>query len=259
MKPLGNRIHSRLPKFIVRLSNTLSLNRVPARLIFIVIGFLSTVWFLARVIPKPSRATYPCMRVAYPFMSGFITYLLGLGATVFAYKKTKEHLANARYLAAAVFLVITIFSGIFFFTNESIPVYANSKTILPANNPIGSAKGIFPGRVVWVWNPNSTNENCTNNFGDGWFMDKNTNMSVVNDMVAEAVMKLTGKMSVIDAWDGLFKYFNKNHGKGETGYKDGEKIFIRTNQVSASSGTYDKNTFAILNRIVTVWLKPLPR
>jgi hypothetical protein len=28
---------------------------------FAVIGIASLIWFLARVIPKPSRATYPCM------------------------------------------------------------------------------------------------------------------------------------------------------------------------------------------------------
>ncbi len=130
----------------------------------------------------------------------------------------------------------------------NIPVYANSKLILGPNNPIGIAKGIFPGRVVWIWNPEATNENCTNAFGDGWFMDKNTNMSVVGNMAADAVMNLTGKTSVADSWDALFRYFNNNHGKGDIGYKDGEKIYIRTNQVSASGGTYDPTTFAVLNQ-----------
>lgn len=30
-----------------------------ARIIIILIGLFSLVWFLVRVIPKPSRATYP--------------------------------------------------------------------------------------------------------------------------------------------------------------------------------------------------------
>jgi hypothetical protein len=47
---------------------------IPCQLIFFVMGIVSTIWFLIRVIPKPSRATYPCMQVAAPFMSGFITY-----------------------------------------------------------------------------------------------------------------------------------------------------------------------------------------
>ena len=53
--------------------------RLPYKLIFITMGIASTVWFLIRVIPKPSRATYPCMQVAAPFMSGFVAYLLAVG------------------------------------------------------------------------------------------------------------------------------------------------------------------------------------
>jgi hypothetical protein len=45
---------------------------------FYLAGISSTIWFLIRVIPKPSRATYPCMRAAAPFMSAFIIYLIGI-------------------------------------------------------------------------------------------------------------------------------------------------------------------------------------
>lgn len=33
------------------------------------LGLFSTIWFLVRVIPKPSRANYPCMQTAAPLMS----------------------------------------------------------------------------------------------------------------------------------------------------------------------------------------------
>ncbi len=248
MKISKNHLHKRLPKFIYRLNNSLSIKKIPASLIFLVIGFLSTIWFLLRVIPKPSRAAYPCMRAAYPFMSAFVAYLSGLALTVFTYKKFKRNLIDAKYITAGLFFLIAIIAGIFTFTNSSTPVYANSKFLLSPNQPIGVAKGIFPGRVVWEWNPDATNENCTNTFGDGWFMDKNTNMDVVDSMVLNAVLKLTGKNSIEEAWNTLFKYFNNEHGKGDVSYKEGEKIFIRTNQVSAASGTYDKNTFEILDQ-----------
>jgi uncharacterized membrane protein YuzA (DUF378 family) len=39
-----------------------------AKIVFIVLGISSTIWFLVRVIPKPQRATYPCMRAAAPIM-----------------------------------------------------------------------------------------------------------------------------------------------------------------------------------------------
>ena len=40
------------------------------------LGLFSTIWFLVRVIPKPSRANYPCMQTAAPLMSAFVMYLL---------------------------------------------------------------------------------------------------------------------------------------------------------------------------------------
>ncbi|MHC4541954.1 MAG: hypothetical protein ACYS74_19575, partial [Planctomycetota bacterium] len=44
-------------------------------------GLGALVWFLIRVIPKPSRATYPCQRVVAPLASGFVVWLLGLAGS----------------------------------------------------------------------------------------------------------------------------------------------------------------------------------
>ena len=41
-------------------------------------GLVSLIWFLVRVIPKPSRASYPCQRAAAPLASGFVIWLVGL-------------------------------------------------------------------------------------------------------------------------------------------------------------------------------------
>jgi hypothetical protein len=43
-----------------------------AHLLFPVIGFLALLWILFRVISKPSRINYPCVRAAMPFAAGFI-------------------------------------------------------------------------------------------------------------------------------------------------------------------------------------------
>lgn len=32
-------------------------------------GFLALVWFVVRVAPKPSRAAYPCQRLAAPWQA----------------------------------------------------------------------------------------------------------------------------------------------------------------------------------------------
>ena len=38
--------------------------------LFPLAGLLALVWYLARVIPKPSRASYPCQRAALPIAVG---------------------------------------------------------------------------------------------------------------------------------------------------------------------------------------------
>ena len=47
-----------------------------AKTVFPIFGLFSLIWFLFRVIPKPSRATYPCMRVAFPMASTFVVWLV---------------------------------------------------------------------------------------------------------------------------------------------------------------------------------------
>jgi hypothetical protein len=69
---------SKLKGKLGQLRDWLISHNLPPRLLFIILGITSTVWFLIRVIPKPVRATYPCMQIAAPFMSGFVTYLLAV-------------------------------------------------------------------------------------------------------------------------------------------------------------------------------------
>lgn len=69
--------------------------------VFPLAGVVSLLWFLVRVIPKPSRATYPCQRLAAPLASGFVVWLTGIIASSLAYRKAQRLLGQSRYLAAA--------------------------------------------------------------------------------------------------------------------------------------------------------------
>ena len=104
------------------------------------------------------------------------------------------------------------------------------------NQPWGKGMGINPGRVVWVWSPEATNENCSNKFDspDWFFKPENTNRAVVSKMVSDAVKKLTGNASLSESWDALFHYHNNLRKKKNTGYTAGEKIFIKINQETAN-------------------------
>ena len=48
-------------------------------------------------------------------------------------------------------------------------------------------------------------------------------------MIAEAVMQLTGEPTAKKAWRALFRHFNKTHGRGNRGYKNGESIAVKLN------------------------------
>jgi gluconolactonase len=99
--------------------------------------------------------------------------------------------------------------------------------IQPPNQPIGTGKGIFPGRVVWVYDPDATD---WGGFRDGYWWDgEHTNQKNVNEMMSQAIRELTGINNDAEAWDKLFKYFNKTHDRRNRGYKIGEKIVIKVN------------------------------
>ena len=206
-------------------------HHIPPRLLFIIIGVLSTIWFLVRVIPKPSRATYPCMRVAAPFMSGMIIYLLSVGGLTALSRRFNK--LNVRYLST-VMLVFGVVAAMAMSPSTNL----NSDQDTPIkygpddgpNQPVGVAQGITPGQVVWVWNPKATNPDQTNNYT--MYLPENTNLAVVYEMVQNAVKKTGGNKNLKKSWDAIFRYFNKKKNNSDKGYTKGEKVFIKINQTS---------------------------
>jgi len=195
--------------------------------IFPIAGLVSLIWFLVRVIPKPSRATYPCQRLAFPLASGFVAWLVGLGASAMAFRKARLNFARRRFVVGLVCVAVSI--GALW-----IAVSATDENLVlaepqPANEPIGVAGGIYPGRVVWIHDPEATDWEGP---GDGhWWESNHTSQARVNRMMSRAIRELTGTASDTDAWDKLFRYFNKTQGRGNAAYKPGEKIFIKVNFV----------------------------
>lgn len=216
------------------------MKKIIIKIFFPIIGLISLIWFLFRVVPKPSRATYPCMRVAYPIASSFVIYFLGLVTSAFAFGKMKEHWKYSHYWTMIGFLVIALITGFFSFQADQPPVYANTSNLGAANAPIGEAKGIYPGRVVWVHDAAATNQNCVpGSYGHGWFLPENNNQTVVDGMVSSAIQNLTGQITDSVAWRAIFEYHNTTRGKGAVNYAVGEKIFIKINATSSWSGNYN--------------------
>ena len=246
---MKNKLPREIPKRFKSWKEKLDQWSVPVKISFFVLGIVSTIWFLIRVIPKPSRAAYPCMRTAAPFMSAFVIYLLSFSGAFLAFRKAKDSFYKSKYFMTGIFAVAAIISSAIFFGNDARIALAqvfNQSAPLPdaPNSPMGIGKGIHPGRVAWVYNANATNINCTNSWGtdgkggtaddDGYFLPKNTDKEVVKTMMDSAIMNIAGETTVQKAWDKIFKHFNNQKGLGEVGYSPDQTIFIKVNQGTGS-------------------------
>ena len=114
--------------------------------------------------------------------------------------------------------------------------------------PLGEAKGVHPGRVVWVHDPQVPDWKGP---GDGrWYEANHTKQDRVHAMMSRAVRELTGQPTVAKAWDKLFRHFNQLRGKGDVAYKPGEKIVIKPNWVGMiyREGTVNPETYTLIRR-----------
>ncbi len=227
--------HDRTPSFCPKTGKAIKHKKNGYRwLIWLlpITGLSALMWFLIRVIPKPSRATYPCQRMAFPLASGFVVWLTGLIGSAAAYHKAKRLLAQSRYALAAICIVAGIvFVWIAMNSTEQELAYAH-EPIVP-NSPLGTAKGIFPGRVAWIHDPDATSWQGSD--GDTtapyWHENVCTDLTVVSEMLSKALRALTDRSNDTEAWDAIFKDFNQQMGRGYVGYTPGQKIAIKVNFV----------------------------
>ena len=191
------------------------------------LGFSALVWFLLRVIPKPSRATYPCQRAAFPVASAFVLWLCGSIAGVFSLAGLRRLLRRYRWAAAAV-CALTMVAGGFWLARSRAIAAAEITTrynFQPAqrNVPLGLARGVYPGRVVWAHDPLAAHwtghiESTT----DQWWMDQSTDQPRVDAMLSSTLRQLTGAATDDQAWKTIFAYYNSRaRGKEFAGYRTG--------------------------------------
>ncbi len=104
------------------------------------------------------------------------------------------------------------------------------KLFVDPNEPIGVGRGIHPGRVVWIHSPGVAKWDGHTGL---WVEDRWNDQSRADAMIPEAVMQLTGEPTAKKAWRALFKHFNREHGRGNRGYKKGETIAVKLNMNNA--------------------------
>ena len=155
---------------------------------------------------------------------------------------------------AFLFLAIAVIVGIISFVH--IQDISSAAQIMiaapqPVNSPIGEAKGINPGRVVWVYDPDATNWEGPGN--GHWWESSHTDQTEVDKMLSRAIRGLVGESNDADAWDSLFRDFNQKHGKDDVGYTPGEKVAIKVNLVgcidSVGWGGVDPATYNLVSKM----------
>ena len=223
------------------------------RWILPVTGLVALLWFLIRVVPKPSRAAYPCQRTAVPLASGFVVWLVGLVGSVTVFKKAKRLLRDSRLAWACVCLVIATVMGLVSLAHLPERLARAGEPWGP-HEPLGQGRGIHPGRVVWVHDPEATDW-AGYDSSEHWWQEGCTNLADVEKMVSQAVRGVAGCNSDKAAWDAIFRHFNAEQGRENAGYQTGEKIAIKINLTTCNAAgesvnpiTYNKKS-NIMNRI----------
>ena len=110
------------------------------------------------------------------------------------------------------------------------------------NHPIGIARGIYPGRVVWAHDPAAAHWNGDRStLKTPWWSDASTDQTRVDAMLATTLLNLTGAQTPADAWRAIFTHYNKTtaplHGitRPPRGYQPGEIVAIKVNLNSTSA------------------------
>ncbi|MFC2090592.1 DUF362 domain-containing protein [Bacteroidota bacterium] len=227
-----------------------------------ILGLAALIWFLVRVIPKPSRAAYPCQRAAFPIASAFVLWVSGVISTSVLFRKAKAKFAEARYAIAGVLLILCAISSILIITPGNFNLFAanpgsDDDDFIPIdapNDPMGEGRGIFPGRVVWSYDTASTSWSGEEGF---WWSDSYIDTLTVNYMLSRGILALTEASNDSIAWDSVFRYFNRIHDKGDIGYSENEKIAIKLNMNMIKIQDQESNAITIAPQVVLALLKQL--
>jgi hypothetical protein len=205
-----------------------------ARISGVVVGALALAWFLLRVIPKPSRASYPCQRAAFPLASAFVLWAVATCGGFFSIVYLRRLVHRYRFAALAMAGIAVVVAG-FWLQHYRLTRAAEISTHYDyspktRNVPLGEARGVFPGRVVWAHDPRAAHwSGQIASTTEQWWMDNSTDQARVGAMLSSVLLKLTGAVSEEEAWKKIFVYYNhRAHGVAQ-GYHAGEIVAIKVN------------------------------
>jgi hypothetical protein len=180
--------------------------------------------------------------VAFPLASGFVVWLIGMVGSVAAFHKARLYFARSRYVIAGVFIAASVATALVAMSGEGEQQARADAPI--ANVPVGVARGVNPGRVVWVHDPDATDWEGPAS-GESCWEPEHTDQAAVDSMLSAAIRSLAGRPGDAQAWDAIFRHFNLERGNGDRGYRAGEKMAIKVNLTTCNASyASDKGTRA---------------
>lgn len=104
------------------------------------IGLAALLWFLIRVIPKPSRALYPCQRAAFPVAAAFVAWIISSVGLATILRFGYRSMIRKKFLQAGIFVVasLMIVSAAFIFNPLRTAYAGNENSFLEPAPPLKS-------------------------------------------------------------------------------------------------------------------------
>jgi uncharacterized protein (DUF362 family) len=104
------------------------------------------------------------------------------------------------------------------------------------NTPVGEARGIHPGRVVWVHDPRAAHwSGHVASTSEHWWADASTDQKHVDAMLSKTLRSLTGAESDEAAWAMIIAYYNKRAHRAGESYSPGEVVAVKVNLNNSSA------------------------
>ena len=112
------------------------------------------------------------------------------------------------------------------------PANPEVKQCLAPMQPVGTPRGILPGRVAWSHAPGAA---TWDGGEDYWFLDACNDQQACDWLVTQTLCTVSGKADAREAWQAIFEHFNRRQGQGTQGHAAGERIAIKVNNDNAVS------------------------
>lgn len=141
---------------------------VVLKIFFPLFGLAALVWFLIRVVPKPSRIEYPCQQVAAPVALSFLAFMASVVSGATTWRKFRTLWGSRRFAMGMGVLLLGLLLTTSFYVmsvdntvlgqviRKQIDNDTDMGSFTPIdkpNTPMGTGRGIHPGRVAWAYGP----------------------------------------------------------------------------------------------------------